>query len=66
MTQKSKVIKWNDKIYHDKTIRTYYINKDGIKSLKPFAKKVKDALNNGDAIYIDKPPKHIYLYTLRR
>ena len=64
MTQKSKIIQWGEREYHDKAIRTYYINKDGVKALKPFAQRVKDALENGEAYYVERPPKHIYLYGL--
>lgn len=58
-TSKSKVIMWNGKKYHDKTIRTKYKGR-----LKPFAKQVKEALDNGNAYYEQRPPKHIYTYTL--
>lgn len=62
MTAKGKVIDYGGKIYHDKCIRTYYVDKNGNKNLKPFAQKVKDALENGDAKYVDTPGKHIFLY----
>lgn len=64
MTSKGRVIKWGEKQYHDKTIRTYYINKDGVKKLKPYAQRVKDALECGEAHYQERPPKHIYTYKL--
>ncbi|MEK9696707.1 MAG: hypothetical protein VW270_13180 [Candidatus Poseidoniales archaeon] len=64
MTAKGRVIKWGEREYHDKTIRTYYTNKDGVRNLKPFAQRVKNALERGEALYIDRPPKHIYLYSL--
>lgn len=64
MTAKGKVIKCGEREYHDKTIRTYYTNKDGVRNLKPFAQRVKDALESGEAHYQDRPPKHIYLYSL--
>ena len=66
MTSKGRVIVWGDRQYHDKTIRTYYTNKAGVKDLKPFAKKVKCALDCGEAEYQERPPKHIYLMTLRK
>lgn len=66
MTSKGRVIKWGDREYHDKTIRTYYTNKNGVKALKPYAKRVKDALESGQAYYEDRPPKHIYLMRIRR
>jgi hypothetical protein len=64
MTSKSRVIMLNGRQYHDKTIRTYYTNKDGIRNLKPFAQRVKDALDREEAYYEDRPPKHIYLFFL--
>jgi len=66
MTSKGRVIVWGEKQYHDKTIRTYYTNKAGVKDLKPFAKRVKNALDCGEANYEDRPPKHIYVMNLRR
>jgi hypothetical protein len=66
MTQKSKVIQFGDRQYHDKCIRTYYTNKDGVKALKPFAQRVKDALDSGEAFYATRPPKHIYLFRLKK
>lgn len=59
MTNKGKVIMFEGKRYHDKTIRTKY--KDG---LKPFAIKIKEALQNGEAKYVDTLGKHIFLYDL--
>ena len=64
MTAKGRVIKWGEREYHDKTIRTYYTNKNGVKNLKPFAQRVKDALESGEAQYQERPPKHIYTYSL--
>jgi hypothetical protein len=57
----AKVIIHNGKQYHDKTIRTKY---KGI--LKPFAKRVKDALENGDAYYKTTKGKNVYIYNLNR
>jgi len=59
MTTKGRVIMYNGKRYHDKTIRTKYKGK-----LKPFAKRVKDALERGDAEYVETKGKHIYIYEL--
>jgi len=64
MTAKSRVINYNGRQYHDKTIRTYYTNKQGVKALKPFAKQIKTALETGQANYEIRPPKHIYGYYL--
>jgi len=66
MTGGGRVIIWGDKQYHDKTIRTYYTNKAGVKDLKPFAKRVKDALESGIAHYETRPPKHIYVMRIKR
>ena len=60
MTNKGKVIVYNNKLYHDKTIRTKYKGK-----LKPYCQKIKDALENGKAYYKDTLGKHIYTYELR-
>lgn len=58
-TAKGRVIMWNGKRYHDKTIRTKYKGE-----LKPFAKKVKEALEKGEAYYEETKGKEIYLYDL--
>jgi hypothetical protein len=55
-----KVIWWNGKKYHDKCIRTYYNGK-----LKPFAERVKAALEKGEAEYKKTKGKNIYTYRLR-
>lgn len=59
-TQKSKVIIHGDKIYHDKAIRTKYNGK-----LKPFAERLKNALETGDAYYEERKQKNIYFLKLR-
>lgn len=64
LTSKGRLIEYLGKIYHDKCIRTYYVNKNGEKKLKPFAQRIKDALDSGDAKYIETPGKHIYTYSL--
>jgi hypothetical protein len=64
MTAKTKVIIVGEKSYHDKTIRTYYTTKDGVRKLKPYAQKIKDMLDTGEAYYDNRPPKHIYRFTL--
>ena len=61
MTANGRIIIYNNKRYHDKTIRTKYKGK-----LKPFAKRIKDALETGEAHYEKTKGKHIYLYNLRR
>lgn len=60
MTEKGKVIMYNGKRYHDKTIRTKYKGE-----LKPFALKIKKALEEGTAKYVDTLGKHIYIFELR-
>lgn len=60
-TAKSKKIEYNGKLYHDKTIRNKYKGE-----LKPYARKIKDALENKQAKYIDMPTKNIYIYNIRR
>lgn len=60
-TPKGKVIIYNGKRYHDKTIRTKYKG-----SLKPFARKIKDALDRGDAYYTKTEGKYIYIKTIRK
>jgi len=47
--------------YHDKTIRTKY---KGV--LKPFAKRIKDALGSGDAYYKKTKGKFTYTYDIRK
>ena len=57
----ARVIVHGDKKYHDKAIRTKY---KGV--LKPFASRLKEALNTGEAFYKDTKGKHCFTYTLRR
>lgn len=59
MTAKGRVIMYKGKRYHDKTIRTKY---NGV--LKPFAIKIKQALETGEAEYVNTLGKHIYIYSL--
>ncbi len=56
----AKVIWHNGKKYHDKTIRTKYKGQ-----LKPFAKRLKDALDAGEAYYEKTAGKHCYVYKLK-
>ena len=58
-TDGAKVIYWNGRKYHDKTIRTKY---KGV--IKPFAKEVADALERGEAEYRETAGKHTYTYKL--
>lgn len=56
---KQKVILVGDKRYHDKTIRTKYKGE-----LKPFAQKIKNQLESGEARYITVQGKHRWIYPL--
>lgn len=58
-TPNGRVIMYNGKRYHDKTIRTKYKGE-----LKPFAKEIKNALESGEAYYVKTLGKEIYLYDL--
>jgi hypothetical protein len=59
MTNKGRVIMFEGRRYHDKTIRTKYKG-----NLKPFAIKIKNALIEGNANYVETLGKHIYIYNL--
>lgn len=59
LTSKGRVIYHNDKKYHDKAIRTKYKGE-----LKPFAKRLIEALEKGEAYYKDTKGKYIYIYKL--
>jgi hypothetical protein len=61
MTAKGRVILYNGKRYHDKTIRTKYKG-----NLKPFAMKIQEALSKGDAVYSNTLGKHIFIYDLKK
>lgn len=56
----AKVIVYGDRTYHDKAIRTKY---KGV--LKPFAQRIKDALDEGIAYYKKTAGKKTYIYQLR-
>jgi len=57
----AKVIIHNGKRYHDKAIRTKYKGK-----LKPFALRLIDALQTGEAVYKETLGKVTYVYKLSR
>lgn len=61
MTAKGKVIFWQGKKYHDRAMRTKYKGE-----LKPFARRLAEAVEKGEAVFSEQEPKHIYLYRLRR
>jgi len=60
-TAKGKVIIHNGKKYHDKAIRTKYKGE-----LKPFARRLKKALEDGEAFYKNTEGKYIYVYNLEK
>lgn len=60
-TSPGKVIFWNDKKYHDKAIRTKYKGE-----LKPFARRLKNAIESGQARYVKTNGKNIYIFKLKR
>jgi len=55
----AKVILYQGKHYHDKTIRTMYNGK-----VKPYGQKIIDALKTGEAIYKNTAGKHTYIFGL--
>lgn len=55
----ARVIMYNGKRYHDKTIRTKY---KGV--IKPYAQKIKDALESGDAFYKKTKGKCTFVYKI--
>ena len=76
LTAKGIVIDFEGKLYHDKCIRTFNSLKNEsilspkfekvVKKLKPFAQRVKNALEDGRAKYVDRPGKHIYIFRLKK
>lgn len=59
-TTKGKVISYLGKLYHDKTVRSKH---NGV--FKPYALKLRKAVEDGLAVYESRPPKNIYIYNLR-
>ena len=57
----ARVILFNGKRYHDKAIRTKYKGE-----LKPFAVRIKAALETGDATYATTAGKFCYTFRLRK
>jgi hypothetical protein len=60
-TMSGKVIEYNGRKYHDKTIRTKYNGQ-----LKPFAIEIKEALKNGSAKYVETKTKNIFTFDLEK
>ncbi len=61
MTQNQRVIVYQGKQYHDKAIRTKYKG-----NLKPFAQRIKEALDTGEAVYKKVKGKYVFTYQIRR
>jgi hypothetical protein len=57
----AKVIVWNGKKYHDKSVRTKYNGE-----LKPFALEIKRAIDDGEAVYQSTAGKVAYIYKLKK
>jgi hypothetical protein len=55
-----KLVEFNGRLYHDRCLRVKY--KDG---LKPFAQRLVDAVDNGQAKIIMSKCKNIYTYILK-
>ena len=67
MTQPGRVIIWNGKRYHDRTIRNRrWKNGKRTDELAPIAIQLTEALKKGEAYWHKTPGKHIYKYDLRR
>lgn len=60
-TSRSKMIQFGERLYHDKAIRTKYKGE-----LKPFALRLKNALEIGDAHYVQTKFKHRYIFRIVR
>ena len=56
----ARVILYEGKKYHDKCIRTKYKGE-----LKPFARRIKDALEKGTAQYVTTAGKRTFVYELK-
>lgn len=61
VTAPTRVVVWGEKEYHDRALRTKYKGR-----YKPFAQRLRDALEKGEAHFEMRPPKNIYVYQLRR
>ena len=57
----ARVIEHQGKRYHDKTIRTKYRGE-----YKPYALRLREALESGDAKYVETAGKYCYVYQLRK
>ena len=59
MTKKTKSILWKGRIYHDRCRRKVY---KGVRCRS--AIEIEEALNKGEATWVEAKPKHIYIYEL--
>lgn len=60
-TSSGRVIMYNGKRYHDKTIRVKHNGK-----YKKFALEVRKALESGAAEYVETKPKNVYIYKFKK
>ena len=60
-TSAGRVIMWNGRRYHDKTLRNKHNGK-----LKPVAIELKNALDDGSAQYVETLTKNIYIYQFKK
>ena len=60
-TSAGKVIMWNGRRYHGKTLRNKHNGK-----LKPVAIELKNALDDGSAQYVETLTKNIYIYRFKK
>jgi hypothetical protein len=65
MSSGGRVIHWEGRRYHDKSIRTYYTDKWGDKRLKPFAQNLIQKLESGEAEWKETGGKRIWIYRLK-
>ena len=60
-TSAGRVIMWNGRRYHGKTLRNKHNGK-----LKPVAIELKNALDDGSAQYVETLTKNIYIYRFKK
>ena len=60
-TSAGRVIMWNGRRYHGKTLRNKHNGK-----LKPVAIELKNALDDGSAKYVETLTKNIYIYRFKK
>lgn len=57
----AKKVKYNGKLYHDRATRVYYNGE-----LKPFSRELKEALERGEAEWVNTAGKHTFVYKVRK